>query len=280
MARITGSVGERGVNIKADVELVQTLVNRHIRSIAPLRALQVDGRIGPKTIEAIKAFQRNVVRLSRPDGRVDPGGRTLGALDRPAGTAPPPPATTPQQFQYPRGPQEPLADIARPYIGAMEASGNQMGTDPRMREIFEADSLMSAGDTDGYPWCCSFISMCVQKLIGQSPHYAMVHPPKTASVLNFRTRWAPAQNCLVFPPNHAVHSPHKGDVVVFTFSHIGVVDEVGTNMVYTIEGNTNEAGSREGTSVLRKSRAFGIIRCFIRLPIPASYDVANQICVA
>jgi hypothetical protein len=220
------------------------------------------------------------LRLTRPDGRVDPGGRTLVALASPGGAAPGQPITTPTQFQYPKGPQEPLADIARPYIGATEASGNQMGTDPRMREIFEADSLMGSSDTDGYAWCCSFISLCVQKLINQSPHYGMVHPPRTASVLNFRTQWAPAQNCLIFPPNHAVHSPHKGDVLVFTFSHIGVVDEVGTNMVYTIEGNTNEAGSREGTSVLRKSRAFGIIRCFIRLPIPASYDVANQICVA
>ena len=97
---------------------------------------------------------------------------------------------------------------------------------------------------------------------------------------SFRTHWAPAQNCLVFRPNDPAHQPHKGDIAVFTFSHIGIVDAVATNLVWTIEGNTNEAGSREGTTVRRKDRAFPIIRCFIRLPIPASYDLTRQMCVA
>lgn len=122
--------------------------------------------------------------------------------------------------------------------------------------------------------------MCVQKLISQEGIYANVKPPKTASVSGFRTRWAPTQNCLVFTPNHQHYRPHKGDVAVYTFSHIGIVDTAASRSVTTIEGNTNEAGSREGTTVMNKTRDFGIIRCFIRLPIPASYDVENQVCVA
>lgn len=207
-----------------------------------------------------------------PDGRVDPGGRTLAALAQRDNSG--------QRFHYPAGPQAPLANIARPYIGATEAPENRMGTDSRMREIFEADSHFKDGDTDGYPWCCSFVSMCVQKLIQAHVVYGHVRAPRTASVTNFRTRWAPSQSCLVFRPNDPSHKPHKGDVVVFTFSHIGVVDEVGTNVVLTIEGNTNEAGSREGTIVRRKDRAFPIIRCFIRLPIPVAYDVSELMCVA
>jgi hypothetical protein len=277
MANISASVGKGGINRRQDVITVQTLINNHIRSIAPIPAFTVNGVADLKTIAAIEEFQRKVVKLARPDGRVDPNGRTLAALNgRASGTT----LGAPQLFQYPVGPQEPLADIARPYIGATEATGNRMGDDPRMREIFEADSLAPNGQTDGYPWCCAFVSLCVQKLIAQSPFYRHVRPPRTASVSNFRTRWAPSQNCLIFSPADQQYHPHKGDVVVFTFSHIGIVSSVGQNQVRTIEGNTNAAGSREGTTVLPKDRAFGIIRCFIRLPLPVSYDFTRQMCVA
>lgn len=272
MARLGASVGRGGTNRRDDTMVVQNLLNDHVGSLVPLRALTVDGIVGPNTIRAIEAFQRRVVGMTSPDGRVDPGGRTLAALGQRDNSG--------QRFHYPAGPQAPLANIARPYIGATEAPRNRMGTDSRMREIFEADSHFKDGDTDGYPWCCSFVSMCVQKLIQTNGVYGHVRPPRTASVTNFRTRWAPSQSCLVFRPNDPNHKPHKGDVVVFTFSHIGVVDEVGANMVLTIEGNTNEAGSREGTIVRRKDRAFPVIRCFIRLPIPVAYDVSELMCVA
>jgi hypothetical protein len=275
MANIRASVGRGGTNRREDVITVQTLINRHIQSIAPTPALRVSGLVDSGTIAAIEAFQRRVVGLPRPDGRVDPNGRTLAALNSGAGNA----AVAVQRFQYVTGPQEPLADIARPYIGAIEAHGNRMGNDPRMREIFDADSLAPGGQTDGYPWCCAFVSLCVQRLIAQSPYYTAVTPPRTASVTNFRTRWAPGQNCLIFPPTDRQNYPHKGDIVVFTFSHIGIVDAVRQNSVTTIEGNTNEAGSREGTTVRQKDRAFPMIRCFIRLPLSATYDFANRMCV-
>jgi CHAP domain len=266
MATIGASVGRGGANRRADVTTVQTLINNHIGQLTPLRGLETDGVVGLKTIGAILEFQRRVVGLRAPDGRVDPNGRTLRALNGSGGGA----ARTAPRVHYPVGPQEPLAAIARPYIGATEARGNRMGSDPRMREIFESDWLASRGSTDGYAWCCSFVSMCVQKLIAENRCYRHVQPPKTASVSNFRTRWAVDQNCLIFPPNAPGCRPHKGDVVVFRFSHIGIVDTVGAGRVHTIEGNTNEAGSREGTAVLEKERLNAIIRCFIRLPVAIS----------
>ena len=237
MARIQASVGHRGRNQRPDVVKVQYLINGHIRSIAPLAPLRVSGRADSSFITAIRAFQQNVVGMRSPDGRVDPGGRTLAALNRPSPGA--------SLFHYPEGPQERLADIARPYIGATEASANRMGNDPRMREIFESDyARLTRSSTDGYAWCCSFVSLCTQKLIAQSGFYHNVRPPREASVTRFRTSWAPTQRCLVLTPNDQVHSPHKGDIVVFTFSHIGIVDKVSAGRVRTIEGNTNEAGSR------------------------------------
>jgi len=182
-------------------------------------------------------------------------------------------------YKYPTGPQEFLADIAVPYIGATESRGNRMGSDPRMREIFEADRLSPNGVTDGYPWCCAFVSMCVQKLIDQSYLFSHVRKPYTPSVSNFRTRWAPNQNCLIFNPRNETYSPHKGDIVVYKFSHIGIVESVQANgSLNTIEGNTNQAGSREGTTLRRKVRQISSIRCLIRLPVPKSYNFEQQIC--
>jgi peptidoglycan hydrolase-like protein with peptidoglycan-binding domain len=78
MVSISGSVGRNGMNRLQDVRLIQELLNRHKQPTA--QPLKVDGLVGPRTIAAIEDFQRRVVRMARPDGRVDPGGRTLAAL--------------------------------------------------------------------------------------------------------------------------------------------------------------------------------------------------------
>lgn len=82
MAKINASVGKGGVNNHADVITVQTLLNQHIQSLIPLMPLKIDGKIGSRTIDAIMEFQRRVVGLSQPDGRVDPNGRTLAKLNQ------------------------------------------------------------------------------------------------------------------------------------------------------------------------------------------------------
>ncbi|CDH43675.1 peptidoglycan-binding domain-containing protein [Candidatus Contendibacter odensensis] len=83
MDKINASVGKGGVNNSLDVKTVQTLLNRHIRP-----QIQVDGKAGPRTIDAIMEFQRRVVRLSQPDGRVDPNGQTLAKLNQGSSIAP------------------------------------------------------------------------------------------------------------------------------------------------------------------------------------------------
>lgn len=79
MARIAQSVGHGGANREADVRVVQGLLNRYVRLLG-LKALKVDGRIGPATVGAIRAFQHKLVGLKQVDGRVDPNGRTLKLL--------------------------------------------------------------------------------------------------------------------------------------------------------------------------------------------------------
>ncbi len=71
-------VGIRQRNLKDDVRVVQALLNKKCRTCD--KKLVVDGIVGPKTIERIKAFQATQLYFSHPDGIISPLGKTLRAL--------------------------------------------------------------------------------------------------------------------------------------------------------------------------------------------------------
>lgn len=75
MAEISASVGQGGENRSQDVRVVQELLCAH-----HVPCGRVDGRCGARTISAIMTYQRAFLR--NPDGRVDPGGRTMAQLSR------------------------------------------------------------------------------------------------------------------------------------------------------------------------------------------------------
>lgn len=78
---LRGSVGRGGGNDRRDVRVVQERLNE---LMGPSRQpLTVDGLCGPKTREMIGDFQRNVLGFRWPDERVDPGGKTIRALNDP-----------------------------------------------------------------------------------------------------------------------------------------------------------------------------------------------------
>ncbi|MCY2967675.1 MAG: peptidoglycan-binding domain-containing protein [Planctomycetota bacterium] len=88
MQMISQPVGRGVANTnRADVRLIQQLLNQHRKP--PLRMLMETGVIDAETIAAIEEFQKRVVMMSVPDGRVDPGGATLRALSNPPTTAGP-----------------------------------------------------------------------------------------------------------------------------------------------------------------------------------------------
>lgn len=80
MYRLSGSVGRGGHNAHDDVLLVQRQLSKNAHIAAGLGALRETGIADEATIAAIMAFQRSVVRLASPDGRVDPQGRTWRML--------------------------------------------------------------------------------------------------------------------------------------------------------------------------------------------------------
>lgn len=68
---LQGSVGRGGRNEPGDVQEVR----------ARFMGLGMNPGAAPEDLERVIAdYQRDVVGLKRPDGRIDPGGRTLGAL--------------------------------------------------------------------------------------------------------------------------------------------------------------------------------------------------------
>ena len=83
---IAQSVGIGGANDTNDIKAVQTALNALLALISPTAPLAVDGKLGSqpersKTVAAITLFQRKVVGLARPDGRIDVNGLTHRSIN-------------------------------------------------------------------------------------------------------------------------------------------------------------------------------------------------------
>ena len=129
--------------------------------------------------------------------------------------------------------RELILAIAQSQIGVREATGKNDGA---AVETF----LTYTGNKKGDPWCASFVSWVYGK--------AGFSTPKNA--------WSPS----LFPMARLVSDPQAADVFGIYFpklkriAHCGLVERSKGNWIYSIEGNTNLAGSREGDGVYRKLR--------------------------
>lgn len=89
-------------------------------------------------------------------------------------------------------------------------------------------------------WCAAWVSFCFGQAGYKEP----------------RTAWCPA----LFPTGRLARDALPGMVMGIYFeklgriAHVGIVERVKGAYLYTIEGNTNVAGSREGDGVMRKLR--------------------------
>ncbi|MGI9034986.1 MAG: hypothetical protein ACR2GD_02990 [Pyrinomonadaceae bacterium] len=84
---LLASVGKYGKNLSDDVRQVQFLLNLAQRKMTEANInfqkyspLDENSLCDERTIQAITIFQRYIVGLKRPDGRIDPGGKTLQLL--------------------------------------------------------------------------------------------------------------------------------------------------------------------------------------------------------
>src|SRR5579864_8797423 len=77
---ISHSVGLHGTNNGTDVKIIQILLNENVGRLVPYAPLAIDGKIGKHTLDMIAEFQRRILGIQKPDGKVDSGGRTLREL--------------------------------------------------------------------------------------------------------------------------------------------------------------------------------------------------------
>jgi len=121
--------------------------------------------------------------------------------------------------------------------------------------------LKSAGISPGYPWCMAFVYWCVDKAAAE---LRLQNPLiRTGAVMlqwnTVKLRKLPKTARAVLP----------GDIFIMQFGHgtghTGFVEKIETGMIHTIEGNTNDDGSREGYEVARRTRPISSIYGFIQL---------------
>lgn len=169
---------------------------------------------------------------------------------------------------------ERIARIAESKVGLKESpSGSNRG--PEIQEFFDADSYdpngKAPGDS-GYAWCAAFVDRIVQlAMLEDTAVNRTVFTfarPTTPGAWDME-RWSLAQDNSTHTKKPPLGDILRGDIVVFTFSHIGIAtgppDKNGA--VPTIEGNTNKAGEREGIMVMRKKRHISEIRSRIRFTV-------------
>lgn len=154
-----------------------------------------------------------------------------------------------------------LIALAKAEVGVEEIDGTNCG--PRVNQYKSATWLDS---TKSWPWCAAFICWLFREAMkGGSYSFSR---PETAGAWDFEN-WCRSQDksvILLKPHNNKIQA---GDIIIFTFSHIGIAisDPDSNGFVTTIEGNTDGSGSREGGAVLQKKRSVSQIRSVIRVTI-------------
>lgn len=143
-----------------------------------------------------------------------------------------------------------VLDVAGRYVGVREQGSN--------RGMEVEKWLHAVGAKPGDSWCAAFVySMFLEAAESANP--PMVNPcPRTAGALHL---WSLAPSWARFS------GPSPGAIFVIDHGkgkgHVGFVEGVdpGGLDIYTIEGNTNDGGSREGDGVYRRKRARAEVTC-------------------
>ena len=116
------------------------------------------------------------------------------------------------------------------------------------------------------PWCADFVSWCFQRWAANTSKPPGFEMPRTASAFGMEDYGASVKGAKVLQ-SHAL-APQPGDIVVYKFSHVGILQSVGNDgTLHVVEGNTNADGSREGYEVYLHPRYLSSVRSLVRLPL-------------
>jgi hypothetical protein len=120
------------------------------------------------------------------------------------------------------------------------------------------DYLASVGITSPASWCMAYVYWCFNKaaLDLKIPNPLI----KTGGVL---AHWNQVDK-----KYRVTTSPEPGDIFIMDFSggkgHTGIVESTTASHINTIEGNSNDEGSREGYEVCKRTRPKTSIKGYLR----------------
>lgn len=147
--------------------------------------------------------------------------------------------------------QEKALDIAITQIGVEEAPGHK-NTGKQVEQY-----LAAVGLGPGFSWCMAFVYWCHMKAADAMGVKVLM--AKTGGVLD---QWAKRKE------QYRVLTPMPGDVFIMDFGkgtgHTGIVEKVEDDVIHTVEGNSNDMGSREGYEVCRRTRSRAKILGYLR----------------
>lgn len=145
-----------------------------------------------------------------------------------------------------------ISKIALSYLGQREELGN----------VFKAgtplgDKLHAAGQQDGMAWCALFCEVCAKEAYPEK--FDEFDKLFSASAVKTWEQFKKAGYATTTIPD-------VGDVVIWQRyvdgkadwrGHAGIVSRVvGENVFFSVEGNTNSGGSREGVEVAERKHFY------------------------
>ena len=202
----------------------------------------VDGAFGPATEAAVQAFQRR--RSLAPSGKVDRA--TFEALVAPM-----------RRATAPAG--APAATLGRAVVATArrhlaerprETGGANRGPWVRL--------YMDGNEGRDWPWCAGFATWVVRQAATEAGVAAPVGRTYSCDELADIAR---RQDCFCRGTRSARADVGAGSLFLSRkregdWTHVGIVVRTTPEWFETIEGNTNDDGSREGHEVVRRTRGW------------------------
>jgi len=166
-----------------------------------------------------------------------------------------------------------FVEIAQRDVGIRETSRNR---GPGIAKFWPATSYGAEGYQNREPYCAAALCYWLQQwlkdgdvraALGKTPAQAEKWRCKTAGAWAWE-EWANAKGVRVVNANTSAGASftlHTADIVIYDFSHIGLIyDDKGTVMS-TIEANTGLSGERDGDGVWEKKRARSLAKRYLRI---------------